>query len=54
VDPRQAIEAAGLLPHGKLVVLEGCGHAPQIEQSDVVNRLVVDFLQEILHGEENA
>ena len=46
VDPRQAIEAAGLLPRGRLVVLEGCGHAPQIEQADVVNRLVVEFLQE--------
>jgi pimeloyl-ACP methyl ester carboxylesterase len=54
VDPRQAIKAAGLLPRGRLMVLERCGHAPQIEQSEVVNRLVVDFLQETLHGEENA
>jgi pimeloyl-ACP methyl ester carboxylesterase len=46
VDPRQAIEAAGLLSRGKLVVLQGCGHAPQIEQADVINRLVVGFLQE--------
>jgi pimeloyl-ACP methyl ester carboxylesterase len=46
VDPRQAITAAGLLPRGRLVVLEGCGHAPQIEQADVINRLVVEFLQE--------
>jgi pimeloyl-ACP methyl ester carboxylesterase len=46
VDPRQAIEAAGLLPRGKLVVLEGCGHAPQIEQADVINRLVLEFLQD--------
>jgi pimeloyl-ACP methyl ester carboxylesterase len=46
VDPRQAIEAAGLLPHGRLMVLQGCGHAPQIEQSEVINRLVIEFLQE--------
>jgi pimeloyl-ACP methyl ester carboxylesterase len=46
VDPRQAITAAGLLPRGRLVVLQGCGHAPQIEQADVINRLVVEFLQE--------
>ena len=45
VDPHQAIEAAGLLPLGRLVVLQGCGHAPQIEQADVINRLVVEFLQ---------
>jgi pimeloyl-ACP methyl ester carboxylesterase len=46
VDPRQAIEAAGLLPHGRLMVLQGCGHAPQIEQSGVINRVVIDFLRE--------
>jgi pimeloyl-ACP methyl ester carboxylesterase len=46
VDPRQTIEAARLLPRGRLVVLEGCGHAPQIEQADVVNRLVGEFLQQ--------
>src|SRR5262249_33808784 len=46
VDPRQVIEAAGLLPQGRLTVLHGCGHAPQIEQADAVNRLVIDFLSE--------
>lgn len=46
VDPQQAIDAARLLPHGKLVVLPHCGHAPQIEQADVINRLVVEFLAE--------
>jgi pimeloyl-ACP methyl ester carboxylesterase len=54
VDPRQAIEAAGLLPCGRLVVLEGCGHAPQIEQADDVNRLVVEFLQEASHAEASV
>lgn len=44
VDPRQAIEAARLLPHGKLVVLPRCGHAPQMEYPEAVNRLVVQFL----------
>jgi pimeloyl-ACP methyl ester carboxylesterase len=46
VDPRQAIESVRLLPRGRLTVFEGCGHAPQIEQAEVVNRLVVDFLLE--------
>jgi pimeloyl-ACP methyl ester carboxylesterase len=46
VDPEQAIAAARLLPRGRLVVLDRCGHAPQIEQAAVVNRLVVQFLRE--------
>jgi pimeloyl-ACP methyl ester carboxylesterase len=45
VDPRQAIEAAKLLPNGKLVILEHCGHAPQMEKPHLVNRLVVEFLK---------
>lgn len=43
IDPEQAIEAARLLPRGELVVLEDCGHAPQIEKAETVNSLVVDF-----------
>src|SRR5262249_20155159 len=50
VDPHQAVAAAGRLPRGRLVVLPGCGHAPQIERSDLINRLVVDFLREPLPG----
>ena len=33
-----------LLPRARLVVLDGCGHLPPIEQPDAVARLVVDFL----------
>jgi pimeloyl-ACP methyl ester carboxylesterase len=44
VDPQQAVAAAGLLPRGRVYVLQRCGHAPQIEKAEVVNRLVVDFL----------
>jgi pimeloyl-ACP methyl ester carboxylesterase len=46
VDPRQAVEAAKLLPNGRIHVLPGCGHAPQIERAGVVNRLVAEFLTE--------
>jgi pimeloyl-ACP methyl ester carboxylesterase len=46
VDPTQAIEAAQAIPFGELVVLPNCGHAPQIEKAEVVNRLVVEFLQQ--------
>jgi pimeloyl-ACP methyl ester carboxylesterase len=44
VDPRQAADAAALLPRGQLRVLPQCGHAPQIEKASLVNRLVVEFL----------
>jgi pimeloyl-ACP methyl ester carboxylesterase len=50
VDPQQAIDAVRLLPQGKLVVLPQCGHAPQIEQADLINRLVVEFLTETDEG----
>jgi len=45
VNPSQAVEAARMLPNGKLVVLPRCGHAPQIEESRVINRLVAKFLR---------
>jgi pimeloyl-ACP methyl ester carboxylesterase len=45
VDPQQAISAARLLPRGRLEILDRCGHAPQMEKADFVNRLVVDFLR---------
>jgi pimeloyl-ACP methyl ester carboxylesterase len=48
VDPRQASAAAALLPQGKLVVLQRCGHAPQIEQAEIINRLVIEFLRPVL------
>jgi pimeloyl-ACP methyl ester carboxylesterase len=44
VDPNQAMEAARMLPQGRVVALENCGHAPQMEQPDAINPLVVDFL----------
>lgn len=44
VDPQQTAAAARFLPRGRLRILRHCGHAPQIEQADVVNHLVVDFL----------
>jgi pimeloyl-ACP methyl ester carboxylesterase len=46
VDSNQAIEASRKLPNGKLVLLPRCGHAPQIETSATINRLVTQFLLE--------
>jgi pimeloyl-ACP methyl ester carboxylesterase len=48
VDPEESIEAAQLLPEGRLHVLEHCGHAPQMEQPETINRLVVEFLTQPL------
>jgi pimeloyl-ACP methyl ester carboxylesterase len=44
VDPRQAEEAARLLPRGQVLLIPHCGHAPQMERPRLINRLVVDFL----------
>lgn len=38
---------ASLLPHGRLAVMENCGHWPQYEDTETFNRIHLDFL---LHG----
>jgi pimeloyl-ACP methyl ester carboxylesterase len=43
-DPAEARSAARELPHGQFLSVPRCGHAPQIEKSRLINRLVVDFL----------
>ncbi len=44
VNPEDSIAAAQRLRKGKLVVLPECGHAPQIEEAETINRLVIRFL----------
>lgn len=44
VDPHETTAAAQRLPHGKLVSLRDCGHAPQIEAAETINQMVLDFL----------
>jgi pimeloyl-ACP methyl ester carboxylesterase len=44
VDPLETAGVARRLPRGRIRLLGKCGHAPQIERADVVNRLVVQFL----------
>lgn len=44
VDPEHAARVAQLLPRGCVRTLPRCGHAPQIEKAQLVNRLVVEFL----------
>jgi pimeloyl-ACP methyl ester carboxylesterase len=44
VNANDLIAAAQRFPNGRLIVLPNCGHAPQIEEAETVNRLVRDFL----------
>ena len=37
---------AGLIPNGRLAVMENCGHWPQYEDTDTFNRIHLDFLLE--------
>jgi pimeloyl-ACP methyl ester carboxylesterase len=38
-----AAEIAERIPDGRSLVVDGAGHCPQLEQPDVVNRLLLDF-----------
>ncbi|MCE9531043.1 MAG: alpha/beta hydrolase [Planctomycetes bacterium] len=44
VDPMVGMNAAAELPEGHYLSIPNCGHAPQIEKSWLINRLVVHFL----------
>jgi pimeloyl-ACP methyl ester carboxylesterase len=46
VDPRQVQRAVTGLPGFEFVMLPKCGHAPQLEQPQIVNRLLIDFLRQ--------
>ena len=43
---KQAYIANSVLPNSKVEVMQQCGHAPQSEDSDLFNKLVLDFLAE--------
>jgi pimeloyl-ACP methyl ester carboxylesterase len=42
-----AAEIAAQIPDGRSAVVERAGHCPQIEQPDVVNELLLDFLEKV-------
>jgi pimeloyl-ACP methyl ester carboxylesterase len=46
VDPYHVEEVVSGLSNFRFVMLDRCGHAPQLEMPRVVNRLVTDFLCE--------
>jgi pimeloyl-ACP methyl ester carboxylesterase len=47
-DVSGSIRAAERIPKVRQVVLPGCGHAPQIEKSRLVNQLVTRYLNDAL------
>lgn len=44
LPPGWAAELAGQIPGARSAVVDAAGHCPQIEQPDVVNALLLDFL----------
>jgi pimeloyl-ACP methyl ester carboxylesterase len=44
VDPQDVYEAVKDIPNYRFVMVPHCGHAPQLECSRLINRLVVEFL----------
>jgi pimeloyl-ACP methyl ester carboxylesterase len=48
VDTKVVQEAVTPWPNYRFVMISNCGHAPQLEQPQIVNRLIVEFLK----GEE--
>jgi pimeloyl-ACP methyl ester carboxylesterase len=50
VDTHVAQAAVAPLPNYRCVTITRCGHAPQLEQPQIVNRLIVQFLR----GEETS
>jgi pimeloyl-ACP methyl ester carboxylesterase len=44
VDPHEVHEAVKGIPNYRFVMVPHCGHAPQLECSRLINRMVVEFL----------
>jgi pimeloyl-ACP methyl ester carboxylesterase len=44
VDPQAVYEAVKDIPNYRFVMVPRCGHAPQLECSRLINRMVVEFL----------
>jgi pimeloyl-ACP methyl ester carboxylesterase len=45
VPPSYGEEFAQLIPHARLVILEGAGHYPMFEQEDTFNQELETFLE---------
>ena len=47
VDPHEVHEAVKDIPNYRFVMVPHCGHAPQLECSRLINRMVVEFLSSV-------
>jgi pimeloyl-ACP methyl ester carboxylesterase len=47
LPPGWAKDIADQLPHGRWAVIDAAGHCPQLEQSDDVNALLLEFLDAV-------
>ncbi len=45
VSLEHTIELFGAIPNAELAIVPGTSHFPAIEKPDVVNRLILDFVQ---------
>jgi pimeloyl-ACP methyl ester carboxylesterase len=45
LDPSDAAQLDRVIPNSRAVLIEACGHLPQIEQRDLFNKLVREFLR---------
>ena len=52
LPPGWAAEIAKQIRNGRWAVVDKAGHCPQIEQSSVVNELLLDFLETIADGQK--
>ena len=51
VNPQNSYIMNQLMPNSKLVILKGAGHLAIIERADDYNRLVLNFIRDVLNGE---
>lgn len=46
IPPSHGAMAERLIPNSRLVLIDRCGHCPQLERPDVFNQITVEFLSE--------
>jgi len=52
--PDRAEEMAAAIPEARLVIVPDCGHISTLEQSEVVNRALIEWLREDRHSVVNS
>lgn len=51
---RDAEELTRLVPHARRTILDDTGHVPMLERPETVNRLLLDFIEDQVEGEDAA